>query len=742
MKHLKLKTVLWSVCAAALLASCTDYLEGLYPTETVAEQTSEQQGEHEQAEEQPETGGTENPQDSDTTASGENPLNPETPATPMETKYAVKIADGIEHGTVAADKTEAAEGETVTLTIAASDGYKVGSVSASDASGSTVALAENYTFAMPKSDVTVTATFEELPPDEFTVTFISGGAAFSQQTVKDGETASKPNNPTKTGYTFADWHTSSDGGETLAEVFDFETAVTENLTLYAKWEANTDTPYQVQHYQQNIENDEYTVVSDDTENLTSTTGGQTNAEAKSYDGFEAQDFKQEEIVADGSTVVKIYYNRRIITLTFSAGGENWGDGTSADKTVNGKYGAAVNAPAIPTKTGYGSSWDKTVQSVFTNDETYTAQYAEGQVNYTVKHLQQNANDDGYTEVASETLSGTTGAQTAAEAKSYEHFTAQPFLQKTIAADGSTEIEIKYNREIVTISFDSDGGSAVAEIFGKYGATYTKPEDPTKQGYTFSTWSADLPDTLVNLSVTALWSPNTDTPYKVEHYQQNIENAEYTIVSADTQTLTGTTDANTNASEKSYDGFTAKSFSQQTIAGDGSTVVKIYYDRKTVTYTFEANGGNWNGSTANKEISGLYGATVTAPANPTRTGYTFAGWNTNIPTQFGVISGESFSLAKTFSATWTANTLSPTVTLESVSTDANLSITESGGTLTATSGFANYRWKIDGTTAQNGTANTYTPDTTTLEAGYHNITLAVTDADGGIWSATAVITVQK
>ena len=278
-----------------------------------------------------------------------------------------------------------------------------------------------------------------------------------------------------------------------------------------------------------------------------------------------------------------------------------------------------------------------------------------------------------------------------------------------------------------------------------------PENPTKTGYTFASWDSDLPDTLVNLSVKANWTANTNTPYKVEHYKQPVNGstnlADYTLTSDRTENKTGTTGELTEASPQGFGtkatgGYTYQPFSQQTIAGDGSTVVKIYYDRKTVTYTFEANGGNWNGSTANKEISGLYGATVSAPANPTRTGYTFTGWSTNIPTQFGVISGENFSVAKTFTANWTANALFPTVTLESVSADANLSITANGGTFTATSGFANYRWKIDGETAQNGTANTYMPDTSTLSAGYHNITLAVTDANGGIWSATAVITVKK
>ena len=69
-------------------------------------------------------------------------------------------------------------------------------------------------------------------------------------------------------------------------------------------------------------------------------------------------------------------------------------------------------------------------------------------------------------------------------------------------------------------------------------------------------------------------------YKVEHYQQNITDDEYTL--ADTENKTGTTDEETSAQAKTYEGFTAKTVEQVKITADGSAVVKIYYDRKRIT----------------------------------------------------------------------------------------------------------------------------------------------------------------
>ena len=525
------------------------------------------------------------------------------------TTYTIIIANGIEHGTVTADMTaDIAPDTTIILTVRPDKGYKTKSIAITDSDGAMIRLTDDYCFTMPHADMTVTANFEAM---SYTVTFISsGGTAVEQQTVKSGETAQVPTEPEKWPYLFTGWYTSNDNGQTLSDTpFDFATPITGNTVLYAKWSP----VYIVLHLRQNADNDDYTVVYTDIEWFPCKAGEQTKAKAKSYEGFEVQPFEQQTIAADDLTdditIVQIKYNRKTVTLTFSSNGEEWSDGTTADKIISGRYGARVeSAPAIPIKNGYGSRWDKDIQGMFTSDETYTAQYISGMVNYTVKHSLEFADGAEYYSIE-DVYCGKAGNKTSAEPKDYEYCIIQPFKQQTIKGDGSTVVEIFYKREIVTLNFDTDGGSRVKPISGRYLDEYTTPDDPTKPGYTFAGWDPALPvyeyddesgdhhsmNVLIRMTAKALWTPNTDTKFTVRHLQQPASLSEdlsdYTPVAADTENMTGTTGETTAVSAKDYPGFTALPITQQTIAGNGSTVVNVYYNRKSYTATFNANGGD-------------------------------------------------------------------------------------------------------------------------------------------------------
>ena len=493
-----------------------------------------------------------------------------------------------------------------------------------------------------------------------TVTFDSkGGSSVASVTVADGTGITAPaSTPTKQGYTFAGWCT--DSSATVA--YSFGTPVTGNMTLYAKWTEESVT-YTVKHLQQNVTGSGYTEVTADRQSLGGTTGTQTNATAKTYTGFTAQSITQQAIAADSSTVVEIKYNRNSITHTFKANGGNW-SGSTADKPVTVLYGADLTPPGNPARTGYTfAGWytDSSLTNAYssgaaTENKTLYAKWSAGSVTYTVKHLLQDVSGSGYTEVTadSQTLGGTTGAQTAATAKTYTGFTAQGITQKTIASDSSTVVEVKYDRNNITYTFNANGGNwsgstANKTVSGLYGASVSKPANPTKTGYTFSAWSSTVPTTFgaSNATFTASWTA-ASVAYTVKHLQQNMNGSGYTEVTGDRQSLSGTTGTQTVAAAKTYTGFTAQSITQKTIAADGSTVVEIKYNRKSITYTFNANGGNWSGSTANKTVSGLYGASVTKPANPTKTGYTFSAWGSTVPATFGAANA-------TFTASWTANT---------------------------------------------------------------------------------------
>ncbi|MGB4313342.1 MAG: VWA domain-containing protein, partial [Natronincolaceae bacterium] len=117
----------------------------------------------------------------------------------------------------------------------------------------------------------------------------------------------------------------------------------------------------------------------------------------------------------------------------------------------------------------------------------------------------------------------------------------------------------------------------------------------------------------------------DTAYKVEHYQKDVGAATYTL--ADTDNLTGTTGDLTAATAKTYIGFTVQAFTQETIAADGSTVVKIYYDRNSYTLTYKDSMSTVIYATETYE----FGEEITPIGEPTKSGYTFSGWLPTIPT---------------------------------------------------------------------------------------------------------------
>ena len=267
--------------------------------------------------------------------------------------------------------------------------------------------------------------------------------------------------------------------------------------------------------------------------------------------------------------------------------------------------------------------------------------------YKVECYLQNIADDAYTinTALTQEHSGIAGKVSDFVPKTLQGFTAKDVEQKTIRTDRTTVLKVYYDRNLITLSFNTDGGNAVTPITGKFGAAVTKPANSAKTGYTFASWTPLIPTVMPaeDAVFTAVWANATNTAYKIEHYKQNIENDNYTLESSNTETKTGTTGSATAAAAKTYTGFTAKPVTQQTIAPDGSTIVKIYYDRKIATLSFNTNGGN-----AITPITGKFGAAVTKPANPAKTGYTFASWTPLIPT---VMPAEDAA----YTANWTANT---------------------------------------------------------------------------------------
>ena len=102
-----------------------------------------------------------------------------------------------------------------------------------DGTGTNHSADSSYTV---QNDITLYAHWIIVPLGSFTVTFDSnGGSSVTTQTVNSGGTATRPENPAKSGYTFGNWY--SNAG--LTTVYNFSAPVTRNITLYAKWLPNT-----------------------------------------------------------------------------------------------------------------------------------------------------------------------------------------------------------------------------------------------------------------------------------------------------------------------------------------------------------------------------------------------------------------------------------------------------------------------------------------------------------------------
>lgn len=175
----------------------------------------------------------------------------------------------------------------------------------------------------------------------------------------------------------------------------------------------------------------------------------------------------------------------------------------------------------------------------TEDVTVNLFYVAGQAKYTVNHLYQNIEDDEYGQVETVELVGDIDAYTAAVAKSKPGFICTGVPEYTIAADGTTTVDIKYDRIYYTVVFDVNGGiNGPKPVYGKYGAELTVSSTPTRKGYTFAGWDKALTKTIEgNVTYTAQWIANEgNSKYAIVLWGQNANDDEYSYL--DTVTAFG------------------------------------------------------------------------------------------------------------------------------------------------------------------------------------------------------------
>ena len=163
-----------------------------------------------------------------------------------------------------------------------------------------------------------------------------------------------------------------------------------------------------------------------------------------------------------------------------------------------------------------------------------------------------------------------------------------------------------------ITFESDGGSYVAPQFVT--DTTKEPTTPTKPGYTFAGWKTESGDAFdfgnpltADITLTAEWTAKETVSYTVIHWQENADNDGYSYVESEPKS--GAAGSETAAKAKSYKGFTAQAIEQQTIAGDGSTIVNVHYKRNVYEVKFfKYSRRTWT-EIADKRITAKFDADI-------------------------------------------------------------------------------------------------------------------------------------
>ena len=200
----------------------------------------------------------------------------------------------------------------------------------------------------------------------------------------------------------------------------------------------------------------------------------------------------------------------------------------------------------------------------------------------------------------------------------ENLTGSPVTAIGGAETGNKEYWAKWEINQYTITFDTNGGSEIAPIIQDYGTEITAPADPTRKGYTFKGWDKEIPETMPaeNITVKAQW--------EINQYTIAFDTNGGSEIAPITQDYGTEITAPDNPTRK---GYTFKGWDKEipeTMPAENITV-KAQWKINQYTIAFDTNGGS--------EIAPItqdYGTEITAPADPTRKGYTFKGWDKEIP----------------------------------------------------------------------------------------------------------------
>lgn len=309
------------------------------------------------------------------------------------------------------------------------------------------------------------------------------------------------------------------------------------------------------------------------------------------------------------------------------------DPWTATVMAGGTYQSVVKSPVVVGYTAEHAEITVGGENI-QEDQNFTVKYKPAVVKFSVKHLLQNVSNDEYTQDGDPAIwNGNTGdAVGETLEKHYPGFYSLKYdATVKIAGDESTVVEVKYDRYYYLINFNLDGGYGVEPIYARYGAPINVGT-PQKPGYTFTGWSGEIPKTMPvienPLSFTANWKKGTAGFTVVFWYENANPEADgsygYSFAGSHkpADVAPGTQKSSGDYQNQNFEGRDSAHFTYNpqkaetvTVAGDGSTVLNVYFTRNTYTLTFrELNCYRWHTHTDNcykvyKTITAKYQADI-------------------------------------------------------------------------------------------------------------------------------------
>ncbi len=439
---------------------------------------------------------------------------------------------------------------------------------------------------MPAENITVKAQWEI---NQYTITFdTNGGSEIAPITQDYGTKITAPDKPTRKGYTFKGWDKAIP-----------ETMPAENITVKAQWEIN--------QYTITFDTNGGSEIAPITQDYGTEITAPDNPTRKGYT-FKGWDKEIPETMPAENITVKAQWEVNQYTITFDT------NGGSEIAPITQDYGTEITAPDNPTRKGYTfKGWDKEIpRTMPVENITVKAQWEINQ--YTITF-----DTNGGSEIAPITQDYGTEI-TAPDNPTRKGYTFKGWdkeIPETMPAENMT-VKAQWKINQYKITFDTNGGSEIAPITQDYGTEITTPDNPTRKGYTFKGWDKEIPKTMLaeNITVKAQW--------EINQYTITFDTNGGSEIAPITQDYGTEITAPDNPTRK---GYTFKGWDKEipkTMPAENITV-KAQWEINQYTITFDTNGGS--------EIAPItqdYGTKITAPDNPTRKGYTFKGWDKEIP----------------------------------------------------------------------------------------------------------------